>query len=579
MFSPGTVALLGHFSCSRMKFLVAQLLSLYKDRPSRIQLNTLARFLAALFALIIAFSIAFHYIMQLEGQKHSWVTGVYWTLTVMSTLGFGDITFHSDLGRLFSILVLLSGIIFLLILLPFTFIEFFYAPWMKAHHAARAPTRLLQDTAGHVIITHFDSVTKTLISRLKQYSIPYVVLMPDLTEALNLHDQDYRVMVGDLDSPKTYELALAEKSLMVVATGSDQVNANVASTVREVSDTVPIVATANTTASVDILELAGCTQVLELWEMMGSGLARRVFDGKRLAHPIGRFGDLVIAEAMVRDTSLVGKTLRESGLRRATGINVLGSWQHGTFHSVSPDMLITDKTILVVAGSEEQIAHYNELFKSEQSIDAPILVIGGGRVGRATARALAARGLDYCIIEKSPEHIRGLKNYVLGDGADLEVLEQAGIRKAPVIIVTTHDDDMNIYLTIYCRRLRPDVEILSRSNFERNVATLHRVGADFILSYASLGANTMFNLLSRMNILMMTEGLDIFEVDIPKSMAGKTVAECDVQQKTGCTVVALHVVDQKQVMLDSRLALPAEGRLILMGSPESERQFLKHYCR
>lgn len=245
-----------------MKFLVAQLLSLYKDRPSRIQLNTLARFLAALFFLIIAFSIAFHYIMLLEGQKHSWVTGVYWTLTVMSTLGFGDITFHSDLGRLFSIFVLLSGIVFLLILLPFTFIEFFYAPWMKAHNAARAPTRLSLDTKGHVIITHFDSVTKTLISRLKQHNMPYVLLVPDLNEALNLHDQDYSVMVGDLDSPKTYELALVNQAKMVVATGSDQVNANVASTVREVSDEVSVVATADAAASVDILQLAGCTQVL-----------------------------------------------------------------------------------------------------------------------------------------------------------------------------------------------------------------------------------------------------------------------------------------------------------------------------
>lgn len=496
----------------------------------------------------------------------------------MSTLGFGDITFHSDLGKLFSIVVLITGIVFLLILLPFTFIEFFYAPWMKAHHAARAPTRLPQDVSGHVIITHFDSVTKTLISRLKQYSIPYVVLVPELTEALNLHDQDYKVMVGDLDSPKTYELALVDRAIMVIATGSDQVNANVASTVREVSDTVSIVATANTMASIDILELAGCTQVLNLWEMMGSGLARRVFDGKQLAHPIGRFGELVIAEAMVRDTELVGTTLRESGLRKATGINVLGSWQHGTFQSVSPDMLITDKTILVVAGSEEQIAHYNEIYQSEQSMDAPILVIGGGRVGHATARALSARGLDYCVIEKSPEHIRGLKDYVLGDGADLEVLEEAGIRNAPVVIVTTHDDDMNIYLTIYCRRLRPDIEILSRSNLERNVATLHRVGADFILSYASIGANTMLNLISKMNILMMTEGLDIFEVDVPKSMAGKTVTECNVHQKTGCTVVALHVVDQKEVMLDSRLPLPAEGRLIMMGSPEAEQKFLKMYC-
>jgi len=61
--------------------------------------------------------------MELEGEYYTWVTGFYWTLTVMSTLGFGDITFTSDLGRIFSIIVLLSGVIFLLVLLPFTFIQ------------------------------------------------------------------------------------------------------------------------------------------------------------------------------------------------------------------------------------------------------------------------------------------------------------------------------------------------------------------------------------------------------------------------------------------------------------------------
>jgi hypothetical protein len=46
-----------------------------------------------------------------EGRYHSWITGLYWTLPVMTTLGFGDITFASDIGRLFSIIVLLSGIV------------------------------------------------------------------------------------------------------------------------------------------------------------------------------------------------------------------------------------------------------------------------------------------------------------------------------------------------------------------------------------------------------------------------------------------------------------------------------------
>lgn len=560
-----------------MKFLTAQLLSLMSDRSSRVKLVVLARFLLVLIALVSLFSLSFHYIMSYEGRSYSWVTGIYWTLTVMSTLGFGDITFHSDLGKLFSLFVLMSGIVFLLILLPFTFIEFFYAPWIKAHHAARAPTRLIESTRGHVIITHFDGVTRTLIAKLKQYKHPYVLLVPELTEALNLHDQGYKVMLGDLDSPKTYELALADKAVMVIATASDQVNANVASTVREVSDNVPIVATANVPASLDILELAGCTQVLELCEMMGRGLARRVFDGKQLAHPIGRFGDVIIAEAMVRDTNLVGKKLRDSNLRALTGINVLGSWERGAFQTVSPDMEITDKTILVVAGSEEQIKHYNEMFQSHQPIDAPIVIIGGGRVGRATARAIKARGLDYRIVEKSPDLIRDPEKYVLGDGANLEILEQAGVRSAPVVIITTHDDDMNIYLTIFCRKLRPDVEILSRSNLERNVATLHRVGSDFVLSYAAIGANTMINLLGRMNILMMTEGLDIFEVRVPPQMVGKSVAECDIQKKTGCTVVALRVAEQSEVMLDPYMALPANGRLILIAAPEAEQRFIKAF--
>ena len=157
-----------------MKFLVSQLLFFLSDRPSRINMFALLRFLGVLVGLIILYSVLFHYLMAYEGREESWITGLYWTLTVMSTLGFGDITFHSDLGRLFSIVVLLSGIVFLLILLPFTFIEYFYAPWLKAQQAARTPTSLPERTSGHVIIIQLDDVTDNLIEKLTQYQYYYV---------------------------------------------------------------------------------------------------------------------------------------------------------------------------------------------------------------------------------------------------------------------------------------------------------------------------------------------------------------------------------------------------------------------
>lgn len=556
-------------------------LQFVQDRPTRINLLALFRLLALVSIVIAVYSILFHYIMEYEGRSYSWITGLYWTLTVMSTLGFGDITFQSDLGRLFSAWVLLSGVFFLLILLPFTFIEFFYAPWMRAQEAARAPRQLPEETSGHAVLTRFDAVTRTLIDKLTQYQYSYVIIIPDLTEALRLHDMGYQVMLGDLDDPKTYRMAQVEQAQFVAATGSDQVNTNVAFTVREISGTVPVIGVANTHASVDILELAGCSNVLELGEIMGRALARQVVEDATQAHVIGQFDDLLIAEASARETSLVGKTLAETDLRVRTGINVLGVWERGTFKATLTDTRITDNTTLILAGTEIELDYYNELFSRGETQKAVVVIIGGGRVGRATGRALEAKGIDYRIVEKNPEriHSNNKEQYVLGDAAELTVLETAGIRHATAVIVTTHDDDMNVYLTIYCRRLRPDAQILSRAVLDRNVTTLHRAGADFVMSYASTGANAILNLIRRDNILMVAEGLDIFEVQMPSSLAGRTLAECDIRSKTGCTAVALHGDEYSQSSLNPYKPLPAKGRLILIGTPEAEEKFLKLYSK
>lgn len=79
-----------------MKILPAIFAQQMHTRAARRNLRTLGEYLLALTALVGVYSVLFHFLMAWEGQRYSWLTGVYWTLTVMSTLGFGDITFHSD---------------------------------------------------------------------------------------------------------------------------------------------------------------------------------------------------------------------------------------------------------------------------------------------------------------------------------------------------------------------------------------------------------------------------------------------------------------------------------------------------
>lgn len=87
-----------------MKSLMTIFLQFVRDRLTRLNILALFRFLALVAMVIFIYSVLFHYLMEYEGRSYSWVTGFYWTLTVMSTLGFGDITFQSDLGRLFSLI-------------------------------------------------------------------------------------------------------------------------------------------------------------------------------------------------------------------------------------------------------------------------------------------------------------------------------------------------------------------------------------------------------------------------------------------------------------------------------------------
>ena len=531
----------------------------------------------ALFVVVVAvYSALFHQVMEHEGQRHSWPTSVYWTLVTMSTLGYGDIAFQSDLGRTFSVVVLLTGSAFILVLLPFTFVQFVLVPWMESSQRARAPRQVPPDVRDHVILTQVGAIESALIRRLDRAGILYVTIVADIDEALKLYDQGYRVMVGQLDDPEAFHAAGADRAALVIATGGDTTNTNVAFTVREISESVAIVATANRPASVDILELAGCDRVLELGEMLGSALARRVLAPDGRSHVIGELDGLLIAEA-TPPTALVGKPLLDSGLRQRTGLTVAGVWERGQLQVARPTTVLTPWSILVLAGSRSQLDTYDALFGGALSASGPVIIIGGGRVGRAAARNLMAGGLDYRIIEQQEDRMRDPERYVIGDAADLSVLERAGIRETSSVMITTHDDDVNVYLTIYCRRLRPDVQIIARARLDLNVSTLHRAGADAVLSYASTGATAVWNVLSRDNTLQIAEGLDVFRVPLPAELAGRALQDSQIREKTGCTVVAMAVDGQLEASPDAHALLPAGADLVLIGDADSEHRFLNRY--
>ncbi|MFO8032709.1 MAG: NAD-binding protein [Desulfohalobiaceae bacterium] len=560
-----------------MKFLTSQLVYFFQSRSAQRNVKVLLKFILVLMLLILVYSYLFHYLMALEGKEYSWPTSIYWTLVTMTTLGFGDITFTTDIGRIFSIVVLISGVVFLLVMLPFTFIQFFYAPWLEAQNKARTPRSLSQDTRNHIIMTNLETVGAALVAKLQQHNYSYVILVSDQQKALELYDQGYKIVLGDPDDIKTYQKIRADQAALLFCNQDDQLNTNSIFTLRELSAQTPIVANAESQASVDIMELAGANQVLHFSQMLGRSLARRVFGVSMHANIIGNFDQLAIAEAPAMRTPLEGKILKESGIRENTGVNVVGLWQRGSFKLPGPETEIGPQTVLVLAGSEKQLQRYDQLYSVYSVSQEPVLILGGGRVGKAAADALQESGIDYRIVDKSPRIARGQQGFILGDAADLEILKQAGIQHAPSVIITTNNDNMNIYLAIYCRRLRPDIQIITRATLDRNISQLHLAGADLVMSYASMGANAVLNFLKEDKELMVAEGLNIFRQPIPKSLINKSLQQSRIREKTSCSVIAVRIGSKMRINPEPEFMLQKGQELILIGTTQAEEKFLRHF--
>jgi voltage-gated potassium channel len=561
-----------------VRSIVGILASSIHTRRQRRNLKLLGWLTALFIAVLALFSAMFHWLMAREGQTHSWVTAVYWTFVTMSTLGFGDITFTSDAGRFFTIVVLLTGTIFLVVILPFTFIQFFFMPWMEAQEAAQTPRSLPAHTQGHVLLTRLGGIEESLLAMLDSAGIEAWIVANDVAEAGPLIDAGYRVMAGPLDDPQTWRNARADRAALVATTRPDTTNTNVTFTVRETTAAVPIVATASADAAVDILTIAGCSRVLQLARMLGESMARRVTGRDGRARVVGEFDDLLIAEA-IANPDLIGKTLAEARLWDAAGVNAVGLWARGRFDMAAAGIRIDATSVLVLAGSRDQLARYDARFAVPDAPAGHTIIIGGGRVGRATAAALATEGRDYRIIEQNAARVRDPARAVIGDAAELGVLTQAGIQECAAVVITTHDDDMNVYLTLYCRRLRPDVQILARSNRERNLSTLHRAGADFVMSYATTGATAIYNLLKRVDVLLVAEGLHVFRLDTPGELQGKCLANTDIRAATGCSVIAIGTDDHFDCNPDALQPLVADSDLVLIGDAEAESRFIERYGR
>ena len=506
-----------------------------------------------------------------EGEPKTFLHALQIVVETFTTTGFGsDSPWVSPEMQVFVILMDLFGT--LLIFMAFPVIAF---PLLEDILSTTVPTSVADDTEDHVVICSYTTRAEALVDELDSWGVDHIIIESDRERATELYENDHRVIHADPTSITGLEGAALGSARALVADVSDRVDAAIVLTAKEVAEDVQVISVIEEPDRQSYHRLAGADHVLSPRPLLGGSLASKVTTSVTadLGDAIEIGDDLEAAELPIqRGSRLVGTTLAESGIREQSGVNVIGAWFRGEFETPpSPNATLTDGTVLLVTGREDQLEELKRLTLSEVRLFTPgkTIVIGHGEVGSRITAALDEAGLAYTVVDRT--EMDGVD--VVGDATEPETLQAAGIENARSVILAMPDDTTTEFVTLVVRDISPETEIIARVQEIESVQKMYRAGADYVLSLATVSGRMIAStILEDEDVLSLDQQVEVVRTVAPK-LVGQTIGDADVRSKTGCTVVGVERNGTVITDVGPEFGVEVDDALIIAGTDEGIRQF------
>ncbi len=132
-----------------------------------------------------------------------------------------------------------------------------------------------------------------------------------------------------------------------------------------------------------------------------------------------------------------------------------------------------------------------------------VIIIGAGKVGIQIAQTLSAENHDVTIIDKRDDIRQDLDSNldimtIVGNGANVRILEQAGIRESDMLIAVTRIDEVNMIACMTAKQFNVTKTIARIRNTEymySNSLSKEKLGIDFVINPERATAKEIVKLL------------------------------------------------------------------------------------
>lgn len=291
------------------------------------------------------------------------VDALYMTAITISTVGFGEVAKMNDAAKLFSILIIFSGLGVVGYGVTSLFALFFEGTIKEAWRKKRMEAKI-RELTDHYIVCGAGAVDQTVIKSFQEHAAPFVVIEENEKRVEDLQAVGIQAIAGDATNEDVLQKAGIMSARGIVCTlSTDAENVFTVLTARQMHDDIYIVSKAIEQSAHRKLLKAGANKTISPNEIGGQRIAAHMVRPAVISFldMITRSGDIAmeLEEVLIQEGSaLAGKKLQEAKIPEHTGLIVLALKKKDStefkFNPSSRETLEAGDT-MVVLGTKEQV--------------------------------------------------------------------------------------------------------------------------------------------------------------------------------------------------------------------------------
>ncbi|MEA5058662.1 MAG: TrkA family potassium uptake protein [Clostridia bacterium] len=201
------------------------------------------------------------------------------------------------------------------------------------------------------------------------------------------------------------------------------------------------------------------------------------------------------------------------------------------------------------------------------------LVLGLGRFGGTLSTTLCQLGHEVVAVDVNAARVEMVKDLVThaiqANITDERAVAQLGVRNFDCVAVCTGDDIRTSVLAVVMCKEYGAKYLICKASDPLHEKLLYKTGADKVFQPEREGAARLAHSLvspSVLDFIELSDTYSISDVRLPKSWAGKSLAEMNVRVKYGFSVIALRRNGQIIITIDPFAPLLQDDELVIIGT-------------